>query len=86
MATVKCPLSKRGYPSHEWNDGQRDRIYCLGYVDPMYEEPIPECKRCPDHVSKAQEDMDKFYGWDTNPYGWIDDFFRISSEEAVKNA
>lgn len=28
MATVKCVLGKRGRPSHEWNDGKKDRIYC----------------------------------------------------------
>ena len=32
MATVKCALGKRGRPSHEWNDGKKDRIYCLGWV------------------------------------------------------
>ena len=37
MATVKCALGKRGYPSHEWNDGKKDRIYCLGRVDLMAE-------------------------------------------------
>ena len=35
MATVKCALGKRGRPSHEWNDGEKDRIYCLGWVDPI---------------------------------------------------
>lgn len=28
MATVKCAFGKRGRPSHEWNDGKKDRIYC----------------------------------------------------------
>lgn len=27
MATVKCALGKRGLPSHEWNDGKKDRIF-----------------------------------------------------------
>lgn len=27
MATVKCAFGKRGRPSHEWNDGEKDRIY-----------------------------------------------------------
>lgn len=35
MATVKCALGHRGYPSHEWNDGVKDRIYCLGRIDQM---------------------------------------------------
>lgn len=55
MATVKCALGKRGRPSHEWNDGKKDRIYCLGRVDPMTDDPLPECLDCPDFVNKAQD-------------------------------
>ena len=40
MSTVKCALGKRGRPSHEWNDGKKDRIYCLGRVDPMTDDPL----------------------------------------------
>lgn len=28
MATVKCPLGKRGNPTHEWNDGKWSWDYC----------------------------------------------------------
>lgn len=62
MATVKCALGKRGRPSHEWNDGEKDRIYCLGWVDPMTDCSLPECLACPDFVDKAQDDLDAFYG------------------------
>ena len=62
MATVKCALGKRGRPSHEWNDGEKDRIYCLGWVDPMTDAPLPECVACPDFVDKAQDDLEAFYG------------------------
>ena len=62
MATVKCVLGKRGRPSHEWNDGKKDRIYCLGWVDPMTDAPLPECVACPDFVDKAQDDLEAFYG------------------------
>ncbi len=62
MATVKCKLKKSGQPTHEWNDGEKDRIYCMGYIDLMTDDPLEECLSCPDHVSKAQEDMDRFYG------------------------
>lgn len=61
MATVKCALGRRGRPSHEWNDGKRDRIYCLGYIDRMTDDILPECRNCPDHVDKAQEDLEAFY-------------------------
>lgn len=62
MATVKCALGKRGRPSHEWNDGKKDHIYCLGWVDPMTDAPLPECVVCPDFVDKAQDDLEAFYG------------------------
>lgn len=62
MATVKCALGKRGRPSHEWNDGKKDRIYCLGRVDSMTDYPLPECLACLDFVDKAQDDLEAFYG------------------------
>ena len=61
MATVKCALGKRGRASHEWNDGEKDHIYCLGWVDPMTDAPLPECVACPDFVDKAQDDLEAFY-------------------------
>lgn len=62
MATVKCALGKRGRPSHEWNDGVKDRVYCLGRIDQITDELLPECKACPDHANKAQGDLEAFYG------------------------
>ena len=61
MATVKCAIGKRGRPSHEWNDGEKDYIYCLGWVDPMTDCPLSECLACPDFVNKAQDDLESFY-------------------------
>lgn len=61
MATVKCALGKRGLPSHEWNDGKKDRIYCLGRIDCMTDYFLPECLACPDFVDKAQGDLEAFY-------------------------
>ena len=58
MATVKCALGRRDRPSHEWNDGKKDRIYCHGWIDKMTDEFLPECLTCPDHVNKAQDDLD----------------------------
>lgn len=60
MATVKCPLGKRGTPSHEWYDGEKSRIYCHGWIDSMTDAPLEACLNCPDHVSKAQDDLDKW--------------------------
>ena len=60
MATVKCAFGSRGYPSHEWNDGEKDRIYCQGWIDKRTDEPPEVCQNCPDHVSKAQDDLDKW--------------------------
>ena len=60
MATVKCAHGKRGHPSREWNDGEKDHIYCLGWIDAMTDELLPECQHCPDHVNRAQDDLDKW--------------------------
>ena len=62
MATVKCAYGKRGIISHEWNDGQKDRLYCLGRIDLMTDELLDVCKRCRDCSIYAQEDMDAWYG------------------------
>ena len=40
---------------------KKDRIYCLGRVDPMTDDPLPECLACPDFVDKAQDDLEAFY-------------------------
>lgn len=37
-----------------------NRIYCYGHIDLMTDDPLPECLACPDHVSHAQDDYDKF--------------------------
>lgn len=60
MATVKCPLSKRGKPSHEWHDGKKSRIYCYGWIDSRTDGLLDECKKCPDHVNKAQDDLERW--------------------------
>lgn len=44
------------------DDGKKDRIYCLGWVDLMTDAPLPECVACPDFVGKAQDDLEAFYG------------------------
>ena len=31
----------------------------------MYDEPLQECKDCPDHVDKAEDDRAKFNGKET---------------------
>lgn len=60
MATVKCPRGKRGTPSHEWYDGKKSRIYCCGYIDLRTERYVEECQKCPDHVDKAQDDLERW--------------------------
>ena len=99
MATVKCALGKRGRPSHEWNDGEKDRIYCLGWVDPMTDAPLPECLACPDFVNKAQDDLEAEYikrealllridCHGTNKFGMLDEDIRafVKAQPAVDAA
>lgn len=58
MATVKCAYGKRGKATKEWNDGEKDRIYCQGRIDLMTDELLDVCKNCRDCVIYAQEDLD----------------------------
>jgi len=64
MAKIKCPLKRRGRASHEWNDGIKDHIYCLGYMSKITDGLVPICRECPDNVNKAQGDLDK---WNRTP-------------------
>ena len=57
---TKCPVKEgRGRPSHEFTWNGKEYIYCDGWINAMTEEPITVCEKCPDHVSKAQEDLEK---------------------------
>ena len=59
-------VSYRGKSSIEWHKDGKPQYYCYGYINKMTDEPLPECKECRSHVSKAQDDLDKynrhFYG------------------------
>ena len=35
-------------------------------MDYMTDGPLPECLACPDFVTKAQDDLEAFYGRDDN--------------------
>lgn len=54
----KCPLGKRGKPSTEFYKDGKPQIYCMGYIDLRYDEPLPECKKCADYCWNAQNDID----------------------------
>lgn len=57
-----CRGNRGAAGAGEWNDGEKDLIYCLGWVNPMTDCPLPECLACPDFVDKAQDDLETFYG------------------------
>ena len=44
------------------NDGEKDRIYCLGRVDPMTDARDRNAWLAPNFVDKAQDDLETFYG------------------------
>lgn len=67
QAALKLARLERGEnpipkTEEEWNDGKKDHIYCLGWVDPMTDDPLLKCFACPDFVDKAQDDLETFYG------------------------
>lgn len=54
----KCPHGKRGRPTTEFHINGKPQIYCMGWIDLMYDEPLEVCKRCKDFVSGEQSEMD----------------------------
>lgn len=66
MATVICKAKKngevkrRGKPTVEWYAGEEPQYYCYGYIDKSTDEPLDECKQCPDFVELAQKDLDNY--------------------------
>lgn len=59
MATFSCVFGRCSGSTHEWFDGVNQHLYCYGHLGKDY-KPLPECLACPNHVQKAQEDMDKW--------------------------
>ena len=60
IARERGKVSRRGQPSIEWYKDGKPQYYCYGYIDKMTDELLPECKECRSHVSKAQDDLDKY--------------------------
>lgn len=61
----KCPLTiknkthERGNPRTEFYKDGKPQIYCMGWID--NNEPLDECKNCPDWVygEQCQKDFDE---------------------------
>ena len=78
-------VSRRGELSIEWYKDDKPQYYCYGYIDKMTDDFLPECKECRSHVSKAQDDLDKFYGRTGNiasfhPRGCVEATYYIKEE------
>lgn len=59
----KCPYGKRSTPTTEFYKDGKPQIYCMGWIDSMTDEYIPECKKCADLAGglKCQQDSDEEY-------------------------
>ena len=66
QAVVNGKVCRKGKASLEWFMGSRPMYYCMGYVDKMTDDLIPECESCSRHVNKAQEDLDQYTGRASN--------------------
>ena len=53
-------VARRGKPSIEWFKDEKPQYYCYGYIDKMTDELLSECKKCQNHVDKAQDDLDEW--------------------------
>ena len=53
-------VKERGKASIEYYKDGKPQYYCYGYIDKETDELIDECRECPEHVYKAQEDLDRW--------------------------
>ena len=53
-------IKDKGKSSIEYYKNGKPQYYCYGYIDQKTDELIDECKECPKHVYKAQEDLEKW--------------------------
>lgn len=58
MVHTKCSFGKRGKPSTEFYINGKPQIYCYGWIDQMNDEPLDECRICPDWVCGEQCEKD----------------------------
>lgn len=54
----KCPYGKRSRPTTEFYIKGKPQIYCMGWIDLMYDEPLDICKNCKDFVHGEQIEID----------------------------
>ncbi len=52
-------VKERGKPSIEFYKDGKPQYYCYGYIDNA-DNLLEECQRCPEHVYKAQEDLQNY--------------------------
>ncbi len=53
-------IKEKGRASIEFYKDGKPQYYCYGYIDKRTDELIDECKECPEHVYKAQADLDRW--------------------------
>lgn len=58
MVHTKCILKKRGRPYTDFYINGKPQIYCMGWIDMMTDEPLPECRSCPDWIEGEQNEID----------------------------
>lgn len=51
-------VPRRGKPSIEWCKDGVPQYYCHGWIDLMTDELLEVCRECPDHVDKAEDDLE----------------------------
>lgn len=58
----KCPCKNgRGKPTTEFYIDGKPQIYCMGWIDLHYDEPLECCKNCKDWVNGEQCELDFEY-------------------------
>ena len=65
MVHTKCSYEKgRGRPTTEFFINGEPQIYCRGWYDRMNDEPVSECRNCPDFANGEQcrKDFESYFG------------------------
>ncbi len=58
-AVASGKVKRKGRASLEFYKDGKPQYYCYGYIDSMYDEPLPECKECKKFVDHAIEDFER---------------------------
>ena len=52
-------VKRKGRASIEFYLAGKPQYFCMGYMNPYYDDVCEECLRCPMHVRKANDELQR---------------------------